>query len=554
MLLWIAAAVIVAMLFGGLLTYAFLFWRSPNLNVLRNLQDGVLVLNQQYKIVWMNERLAELLEIDPKQFKGKPYPELARRFQVDEQALANLDNPRYEIVHNDHIIEPVTSTLRNPLGQEIGRVMIFRDMTRRAIAEKALNSRMTRLDILRRIYSELGTTLNIQTVLLYAMDSLTRLSGAGAGYIALVPEDNPTAPPVIAHVIGEYDDKALSQMLSHSLGISGRVMKSHESERVLDVTKDPDYLRFHDDTQAVICVPLLNLRGVLIGLLYLETSIPERFHDETYQFIQLLASRIAAAIENARLYRQLRLQYEELQASHDRIAALENLKTDMIRIAAHDLRNPINALMLHLSILERVIDQEMLNERGQRSLNQMNIASERLKNMVESILSLERIEGLAQSNNIMLETVNLYALLQQVIEEHAASATEKHIDISLEADASLSVHGDWVQLQEAFSNLLINAIKYTPPNGAVTVRVMLDTQGVCVAVQDTGFGIPEDMQSRLFEPFYRVKTTETQHIVGTGLGLHLVQNIVQRHGGEVKVNSVYREGSTFTICLPPMVD
>jgi signal transduction histidine kinase len=103
-------------------------------------------------------------------------------------------------------------------------------------------------------------------------------------------------------------------------------------------------------------------------------------------------------------------------------------------------------------------------------------------------------------------------------------------------------------------NLINNAIKYTPPAGRVDVHLRLDANNAIFEVKDNGYGVPEEQQARLFEPFYRVRTNETKKIEGTGLGLHLVKNIVDRHNGRMIFSSVYGEGSTFGFTLPAAKD
>jgi len=112
------------------------------------------------------------------------------------------------------------------------------------------------------------------------------------------------------------------------------------------------------------------------------------------------------------------------------------------------------------------------------------------------------------------------------------------------------VLGDIVQLREALENLISNAIKYTPAGGTVTVRVRRQSEHILFQVEDSGYGIPEADQTRLFQAFYRVHTDETYRIGGTGLGLHLVKNIIDRHAGEVVFKSVYQKGSMFGFFLP----
>ena len=149
--------------------------------------------------------------------------------------------------------------------------------------------------------------------------------------------------------------------------------------------------------------------------------------------------------------------------------------------------------------------------------------------------------------------LDLQGVVSRAIDEYQSQAAAKFqamTTILVEAGVA-NIVGDEAQLYEAVTNLLSNAIKYTPNEGAITVELAVTPQNeVCYKVQDTGYGIPEDRQSRLFEPFYRSKTAETATIEGTGLGLHLVKNIIERHKGEMVFRSVYREGSTFGFKLP----
>ena len=112
--------------------------------------------------------------------------------------------------------------------------------------------------------------------------------------------------------------------------------------------------------------------------------------------------------------------------------------------------------------------------------------------------------------------------------------------------------GDPAQLREAIDNLIGNAIKYTPDNGAVRVRLEQNAGRVIFEVKDNGLGIPDDQQERLFQPFFRASNAKASTIEGTGLGLHLVKNIIERHGGKMRFKSVVGQGSLFGFELPPM--
>ena len=147
--------------------------------------------------------------------------------------------------------------------------------------------------------------------------------------------------------------------------------------------------------------------------------------------------------------------------------------------------------------------------------------------------------------------VNLNELVQRAYYESRDRAQQKglHFELVL-ARQPVIVEGDPGLLYEAMANLVINAIKYTPQGGRVDVRLKAADADVTFEVVDTGYGIPEDQQLRLFQPFFRARTDETIDIDGTGLGLHLVKNIIERHAGSIIFASEYGQGSTFGFCLP----
>ena len=249
---------------------------------------------------------------------------------------------------------------------------------------------------------------------------------------------------------------------------------------------------------------------------------------------------------HARLQRQL--WRTELQQSLADVTRSDQLKTDMIQVAAHDMRNPINAIGLALKVLRRKHGVDFLEE-GFGELNDIAVAANRLQTITEDILSLERIE--ATVRNETLQVVDLTNLVEASYLAYRGQANQKGLAYQFEVNShSAFVLADPVQLREAIHNLIVNAIKYTPAGGRVLLR--LDRAGrICrLTIEDSGCGIPSDQISRLFRPFSRAQIPETQAIEGSGLGLHLVKKIVERYNGEVLVQSVYGEGSIFGFYLP----
>jgi signal transduction histidine kinase len=217
----------------------------------------------------------------------------------------------------------------------------------------------------------------------------------------------------------------------------------------------------------------------------------------------------------------------------------------MIRIAAHDLRNPLGQVLGFSELL--LDDAESLSEDHKEFVDSIRQGGKKMQKIIGDILSLQRIE--AMPTGTQNEEIDLVDLTRSLFVDSAVKSRQKSQDYQLDLpDSVVKIKGDVAQLREAMDNLISNAIKYTPEKGQVTVRLKLngDTGANAIfEVEDTGVGIPEDQQARLFQPFFRVRTTETAKVEGTGLGLHLVRNIIERHHGKMRVRSVYGQGSTF---------
>ena len=250
---------------------------------------------------------------------------------------------------------------------------------------------------------------------------------------------------------------------------------------------------------------------------------------------------IESRLERQAPIRQLQQQLAEVRKA-------EQLKTDLLRIAAHDLRNPITAIRVALSILKRKRQDNLLKD-NQDELDQIAIAIAQMETITSDILSMERIEATVRDDT--LQIINLASLVETSFATLRPQAQVQGLTFELNISTPyIPVLADQAQLREATNNLIANAIKYTPEGGEVLIH--LDCMGkICrLTVEDTGYGIPESQLDQLFQPFYRVQVPETAMIEGSGLGLHLVKNIIERHQGEVLIQSVYGEGSVFGFFLP----
>jgi signal transduction histidine kinase len=235
----------------------------------------------------------------------------------------------------------------------------------------------------------------------------------------------------------------------------------------------------------------------------------------------------------------------DLQDELDRLREREALKTDLIRLAAHGLRNPLALVMGYTEILST--EGGDLTDEQRIFLDGIQTASARMYRIIETVLSLERVEEL--ENNAANQVIELAALVRDVLVEAKQDADRAGVEVEYNL-IDLTVRGDRVQLFEALANVIGNAIKYTRDNGKVTVSMEQKSGLARVVVVDNGMGIPAEEQKRIFEPFFRARDAAETVTDGVGLGLYLGQRVVERHGGRILLESRHGEGSTFVIELP----
>lgn len=227
---------------------------------------------------------------------------------------------------------------------------------------------------------------------------------------------------------------------------------------------------------------------------------------------------------------------------------LSQLKSQVIRIASHDLRNPLQLAsgFFHILLEELPPLTDMQADLARRITHHLKT----MERLIDELLELERVEISAERRD---ELLDLGQLAQQAAGEYRWQAEVKGLRFWTEVTPDTSpVRGNRRMLLQAISNLLDNAVKYTPEGGTITLRVWEESGEVILTVKDTGVGIPSEALPRIFEHFYRARQPGTEHVSGTGLGLSLVQSIVREHHGRVWVESegVPGKGSLFGIALP----
>ena len=233
---------------------------------------------------------------------------------------------------------------------------------------------------------------------------------------------------------------------------------------------------------------------------------------------------------------------ERLIVAHDvsRLRQLEQMRKDFVGNVSHELRTPLTVIQGYLETFEDIIP-----ERAGRMLTQMQEQASRMDSLVRDLLALSRLENGAHDPRT---GVDIITLLEQITEEAIAVSAGQH-SIRLTIDTDECLNGYEHELRSAFTNLIINAVKYTPDGGDISIRWYREGDNLCLSVQDSGIGIEEHHLPRLTERFYRADPSRSKNTGGTGLGLAIVKHVLLRHDGNLQVTSEYGKGSCFTACF-----
>lgn len=231
-----------------------------------------------------------------------------------------------------------------------------------------------------------------------------------------------------------------------------------------------------------------------------------------------------------------------------RLKNLENLRRDFVGNVTHELRTPITSIK---GFIETLLDGETHDPNDvQRFLNIISRQADRLNHIIDDLLSLSKIEQRNESTSLELETQSLRKVLEAALWSVRDRAEEKQIMLVLHCHQDLMANLHASLFEQAITNLVDNAVKYSEPNKTVIVRAEHVEDALQIQVEDQGHGIPAHHLSRLFERFYRVDKGRSRAMGGTGLGLSIVKHIVAAHHGQIQVVSEVGNGSTFTIRIP----
>ncbi len=349
----------------------------------------------------------------------------------------------------------------------------------------------------------------------------------------------------------DYEIEGIEHPLFRRLEIEGRAIQMNDIEEMPE--SDPDrlpMLRLMHELEIVAVIPVL-FQEELIGILGLGPKMTGAWYSSgDEEILEALMTQTAVSIENAKKVEELK-RMVQIETSYHELKKLDEMKDNFLSMVSHDLRTPMTGIVAYAQIIRSGLD-DLGKEEQAKYLDVIIKQSKRLTRLINNLLDIQRLE--AGKMTMASDPVDLKAVIRDAREAFRALAREKDVALRREtAEEDAVVIGDRDRLDQVLVNLLSNAMKFTPPGGEVTVSLALergDRPLARVTVADTGPGVAEELRERLFDKFQQGDKLMRDKEQGSGLGLALVRQIVERHGGEVGVKSEPGRGSEFYFTLP----
>ena len=402
--------------------------------------------------------------------------------------------------------------------------------------DEALASTVQELNTLYMIDRELNAILEFEAVLNLLLSRTMDALGASVGLIGMINKDRTGIRLVSVSGISKDFEQYKIAPWPIEKGILGKVAST--GKPILATNGNFEVFAIDKLSTSQLCIPI-ELEETVWGVMCLELAAAEPFTKQDKAFALRLAGHASLAIRNANLFGE--------------VLSANDAKTEFMSVASHELKIPMTSIKGYAKLLG-MMGNEQFTDQQKDFLNVINANIDRMDRLVRDLLDVSRIEA----GRIRLEKgeVSIKAVIEEVTQSVNTQLVEKEISLSVEVPDTIPVlwadHGRLVQIM---TNLIGNAYKYTPNGGQITVTAetrldQTDDPALAVCISDTGYGISEEDQQKLFKKFFRADDPLIRDEAGTGLGLAITKSLVEIHGGEMWFESTLGKGSTFGFHLP----
>ncbi len=377
----------------------------------------------------------------------------------------------------------------------------------------------------------------------------TLLGGRVSALFRLEPGSGDLVALAVSGDVGPIGDQPL--VLPSGTGLAALALCERRPVVTPDLLSDPRVVLTPEARtrieqapfRAALAVPLL-MKDTVIGALAVRDQTGRVFNVEEIRLAQGFADHAAMALENSRLYGELRQALEEIEASQQQVIQSERLRAlgEMAGGVAHDFNNTLTVILGRARLLLSATQDPELRRK-------LQVIEKAALDGAQTVRRIQEFTRMRRGRSFT--SVDLNRVIEEVVEitrsrwKDEAQAKGVPYDVLVKTSPLLPVAGDASELREALTNIMFNALDAMPRGGRVTFKTGVEGERVFCVATDTGVGMAEDIRRRIFDPFFTTKGEK-----GTGLGLSVVYGIIARHGGEIEVQSQVGQGSAFMIRLP----
>lgn len=433
-------------------------------------------------------------------------------------------------------ISLTVSPVKDKQGRIVGASKIARDISVQHRQEEQLRQTAQSLELVSAIGKIISEKLDVNDILQKVTDATTKVTGAAFGAFFYNTQNEAGEALMLYSLCGAPREAFEHLGMPRNTAIFSPTFNGEAILRSDDIRKDPRYglnspnrgmPQGHLPVVSYMAVPVVSTSGKVIGGLFFGHPKPGVFRQEHEDVVSSIASQAAVALDNSRLFEEVK--------------TLNAKKDEFIALASHELKTPLTTIKSCLQILQKTDDEKVRKLFVEKSINQ----ADKLNLLVSDLFDISKVE--AGKLQMTVERFDLLVLAQDLIETFRHSRESHDIALSC-AVQEVWVAADKQRIEQVLTNLLNNAIKYSPGAKRVYLQLQQSDTGITVTVKDEGIGIAPDEQKKIFTRFYRAGSNP--NISGLGLGLYLSREIIERHRGHIGVQSEPGKGATFYFNLP----
>lgn len=520
---------------------------QTTLDALDAIPNGLIILDEQNEILFINRAARALFADDPLLEIGCPAPDI-------------LLSGTGEITIRLGGGEPRQIALRVIAGDQnrAERFIWLHDITEQKRLQESEREQRAFVEALREVGSSLNTLTSLDEVLEGIFDQMARVVPYDAATISLIDKNEAYVASERGYSARGFDVIGLRFPLELATNY-GRVVSSRKPFLIPDVREELNWIKTPSTewVRGHITIPM-KIGSTVFGFLHLDSATPNFFNHLHFERMSVFADQIAIAVRNAKLlddYARRTSELEEIIESRtaslrDALAneqAINALRSRFISVVSHEFKNPLASILLSTDMIKRYA-LRMTPQRLQEYAEAIQAQVSSLTLLIDDMLFSHRAEQVGFP--FKPHPVDLRGFCEQILRDIMPLAGDHHqIRLVMPDDCGTPVMDERL-MQRALTNLLTNAIKYSPGGGIIRLEAKCDTTGLTLSVSDNGIGIPEDDLAHIFDTFYRASNTDGYP--GTGIGLTIAKQAVDLHGGTIEVTSQRGVGTTFTIRIPPL--